>query len=120
MPESMSYAIATQQSHATGNTPKDYGTAEGKREAKRKYDEPGKMKQTADPRHKAKSAAVDLAFWSGFSDELSKIAAAMPKLPPMPKPRAISVPREPHAPESTLDLLRHSHTNPPPLSTTAG
>lgn len=40
MPESEAFAIATQQSHATGHSPKGYGTAEGRRTAKRKYDGP--------------------------------------------------------------------------------
>ncbi len=51
MPEHMAWAIATQQSHATGHTPKGYGTAEGKHEAKAKYDEPKKeYEQTANPK----------------------------------------------------------------------
>jgi hypothetical protein len=49
MPQSMSFAIATQQSHATGKTPKGYGTAEGREEAKEKYTTPGDDKKTADP-----------------------------------------------------------------------
>lgn len=47
MPESMAFGLATQQSHALGKTPKGYGTAKGRREAKKKYDEPGKMRKTA-------------------------------------------------------------------------
>jgi len=42
MDESTSWAIATQQAHKLGKTPKNYGTAEGKREAKVKYDKPRK------------------------------------------------------------------------------
>lgn len=40
MNKSQAFAIATQQSHKMGKTPKGYGTAEGKREAKAKYDKP--------------------------------------------------------------------------------
>lgn len=50
MPESEAFAIATQQSHALGKSPKGYGTAEGRQEAREKYDEPRKhYEQKADP-----------------------------------------------------------------------
>lgn len=50
MPKSMAFALATQQSHALGKSPKDYGTPEGKAEAKKKYDGPKKdYKKTANP-----------------------------------------------------------------------
>jgi hypothetical protein len=42
MSKSMAFGVATQQSHATGKTPKKYGTTEGKREARAKYDAPKK------------------------------------------------------------------------------
>lgn len=42
MSKSQAFAIATQQSHAAGKTPKGYGTKEGKQEAKAKYDKPKK------------------------------------------------------------------------------
>lgn len=78
MPESQAFAIATQQAHAAGKSPKGYGTAEGRREAKKKYDKsPSKYTQTADPGNKAKTAG--LVFLMGFSDELTKIAAVKPK-----------------------------------------
>lgn len=47
MPESEAFAIATQQSHALGKTPKGYGTAKGKRVAKAKYDTPEDDVKTA-------------------------------------------------------------------------
>ena len=40
--KSTAFALATQQSHKLGKTPKGYGTPEGKREAKQKYDKPRK------------------------------------------------------------------------------
>lgn len=49
MPESESWAIATQQAHAVGKSPKGYGTSEGRHEAKEKYQTPGDDKKTADP-----------------------------------------------------------------------
>ncbi len=50
--EQVAFAIANQQAHATGQAPKKwhgrpYGTPEGKREAKEKYDEPSKMQKSA-------------------------------------------------------------------------
>lgn len=51
MDKSQAFAIATQQSHAKGNTPKGYGTSEGKVVAKAKYDKPKKeYKATANPK----------------------------------------------------------------------
>ncbi len=80
MPESESWAIATQQSHATGHTPKGYGTAEGKHEAKKKYDTPGDDEQQAAP--KSKTAGITAPFSSalvgGFCDEMCKIAGLLP------------------------------------------
>ena len=49
MPEGEAWAIATQQSHAVGKSPKEYGTAEGRHEAKSKYKTPNDDKKTADP-----------------------------------------------------------------------
>ncbi len=83
MPESQAFAIATQQSHAVGKSPKGYGTAEGRREAKAKYDTPSDDKKTADPRGVGREFEKDsgkskiarlLPFLDGFIDELTKIA----------------------------------------------
>lgn len=49
MPKSEAFAIATQQSHALGKSPKGYGTAEGKATAKAKFDTPKDDKKTANP-----------------------------------------------------------------------
>jgi len=69
MPESQAWAVATQQSHALGKTPKSYGTSEGRRRAKAKYDTPGDDTKTADPEKTA-----GMIFFAGFSDEMRKIA----------------------------------------------
>ena len=54
MSESQSFAIATQQAHKLGKTPKNYGTAEGKAVAKAKYRLPRKeYRKTADRVKKA-------------------------------------------------------------------
>ena len=73
MAKDTAFAIATQQSHKTGKTPKDYGTSEGKREAKEKYDKPKKeYKKTANP---GDLDTPKLAQWMhGFLDELKKLA----------------------------------------------
>lgn len=61
MPESEAWAIATQQGHSLGKSPKGYGTAEGHRTAKKKYDTP--------------EDDVKTAMEQGFFTELSEIAS---------------------------------------------
>lgn len=80
MPKGEAFAIATQQSHATGHTPKSYGTASGKMKAKKKYHKGGYV-QTADPSSKEKSGGLDLGLLKGFTDEVLKISAVF-----MPRP----------------------------------
>lgn len=65
MPRSEAFAIATQQSHALGKSPKGYGTAEGRHEAKAKYDSPKEYKKTAE---------LEAVKMAAFVDELNKIA----------------------------------------------
>jgi len=43
MDKSQAFAIATQQAYAAGKVPKDFGTEEGKQEAKAKFDKPKKQ-----------------------------------------------------------------------------
>jgi hypothetical protein len=119
MPESEAFAIATQQAHATGHTPKGFGTAKGKAEAKAKYPNGSEYKQTANPSHKSKSSsAYDSALWMGFQDELAKIAAAKPStLTSQPKMTARPVVKEPDLPGSTQDHISSSRTiQPPPVT----
>lgn len=50
MDKSTAFAIATQQSHKLGKSPKGYGTAQGKKDARAKYDKPRKeYKKGANP-----------------------------------------------------------------------
>lgn len=49
MPKSMAFAVATQQSHSLGKSPKGFGTAEGKRTAKAKFDTPKDDQKKANP-----------------------------------------------------------------------
>lgn len=49
MSESEAWAVATQQSHALGKSPKGYGTDEGKRVAKKKYSTPSNDEKIANP-----------------------------------------------------------------------
>jgi hypothetical protein len=59
--KSIAYALATQQAHRTGKSPKGFRTAAGVRTAKRKYDGPkSDYTRTADPK-RSKSAEVELA-----------------------------------------------------------
>lgn len=113
MPESEAFAIATQQAHASGKSPKGYGTAAGRRDANKKYDKPAsKYEKKADP--KTKKASVE-----GFVDELEKIAfgaagvADVTKLTKpnvsMAKPKPISVPRESPPPAPVTNLSTSSN-----------
>ena len=132
MPKSMSFAIATQQAHATGKTPKGYGTPTGKHVAKKKYDSPkSEYKKTADPGHIAKTSGAGLAMWMGFSDELQKIAAAATTVSDVSKsvkpfglkPAKLTskpVVREPEPPAPVLDHLSSSKTIQPPPVTAGG
>lgn len=65
LPESQAFAIATQQAHAAGKSPKGYGTAEGRRVAKEKYDMPKS--------HYQKTAGLSEGALAAFLDELSQI-----------------------------------------------
>lgn len=67
MPEGQAFAIATQQAHATGKSPKGYGTSEGRSTAKAKYTTPKDDKKTANPGGLESSKIA-------FADELLKIA----------------------------------------------
>ena len=49
MPKHMAFAIATQQSHAIGKSPKGYGTSEGRRTAKSKFTTPKDDVKKANP-----------------------------------------------------------------------
>lgn len=49
MPKGEAFAIATQQSHAVGKSPKGYGTSAGRATARAKYPTPGDDKKTANP-----------------------------------------------------------------------
>jgi hypothetical protein len=64
MPKSMAFAVATQQSHALGKSPKSYGTTEGKRIAKRKFDTPKDDVKAANPGHleSPKMASIDTEY----------------------------------------------------------
>ena len=79
MSKSMAFALATQQSHALGKSPKGYGTSEGKAEAKKKYDGPkSDYKKSANPGglkspKMEKGAMLNTVMLGAFSDELDEI-----------------------------------------------
>lgn len=68
MPKSQAFAIATQQSHALGKSPKSYGTKRGRQEAKAKYDTP------KDDVKKANPGGLDSPKLAAMRDELAKQA----------------------------------------------
>jgi len=55
--KSVAYAIATQQAHATGKSPKGFRTSEGVAKAKAKYDDPGHYKKKAAEMTRVNSAS---------------------------------------------------------------
>lgn len=79
MDKSQAFAIATQQSHALGKSPKDYGTSEGKSKAKVKYDKPKQYKKGANPGNlktpklESRKKEAELIF-DAFRDELEYIS----------------------------------------------
>jgi len=62
MPKSEAFAIATQQSHATGHSPKGFGTAEGRAKAKAKFDTPKGDEHRANPGNLTSSKMAAAAF----------------------------------------------------------
>ena len=68
--ERVAYAVATQQAHAKGKSPKRYGTPEGRAEAKDKHEEPEKMQEKA-------------AMWAGYFNESEKLAVSMGAASPL-------------------------------------
>lgn len=68
MDKSKAFAIATQQMHAIGKTPKGYGTSEGKADAKKKYPNKKSYVKTPNPGN------LESPKLAALADELSKIA----------------------------------------------
>jgi hypothetical protein len=85
MPKSEAFAISTQQMHALGKGPKNYGTAEGKATAKAKYDTPKDDKKVSNPgglrSEKMEKKSMNEVMVAALYDELAKIAAMPPPLP---------------------------------------
>lgn len=69
MAESTAWAVATQQSHALGKSPKGYGTEQGRETAKAKYKTPGDDKKTA-------GVSMNSITMAAMADEVAKIAMA--------------------------------------------
>ena len=78
MNKSTAFALATQQAHAVGKSPKGYGTSQGRHDAKAKYDTPKDDKKTANP-GRLESPKMDktaaAVMQSAFFDEMRKIAS---------------------------------------------
>lgn len=79
MDKSQAFAIATQQSHALGKSPKGYGTSKGKSKAKKKYDKPKQYKKGANPGNlktpklESRKKEAELIF-DAFRDELEYLS----------------------------------------------
>ena len=85
MPKSQAFAIATQQSHALGKSPKSWGTEEGREKAKAKYKTPSDDKKTANPGNlKSEKMAMNIneVTRNAFFDELLKIGTVLPPMHP--------------------------------------
>jgi hypothetical protein len=99
MPRSMSFAIATQQSHSLGKSPKGYGTTEGREDAKRKYQTPEDDVKAADPDFIEKRASFFRAISAVtpvVNEELDErtrhiIREELAKMQPAPLPKKPSV-----------------------------
>lgn len=125
MPESESWAIATQQAHATGHTPRSYGTAEGKREAHEKYKTPGDDEQKAAPKSKTAGISVPLssALVGGFCSELTRIMEKRAGLLPAPENALTQL--KTTSPKPTVGLTKNiaAYSQPktaPPISPSQG
>lgn len=77
MSKSKAFAIATQQSHALGKSPKGYGTKEGKKKAKKKYSTPDDDQKTASLRP---TLFLSLPKLGITSEEEHKKIAGMPSM----------------------------------------
>jgi len=88
MKKSTAFAVATQQSHALGKTPKGYGTAKGKQTAKAKYDTPKDDVKAANPGG-LKTPKLKESGWLGDAAESVKRVLTTP-IPGTPEifPRA--------------------------------
>jgi len=83
MPESEAFACATQQAHAVKKSPKDYGTPQGRHEAKQKYDTPKDDAKTADPGGLSKTASFsDISESLGESPDRESVEMDRLKLSP--------------------------------------
>lgn len=102
MDKGEAFAIATQQAHALGKSPKGYGTSEGRAEAHRKY---------RTPQDDQKTASV---MWSAFFSEAEKLGAAIPgfKSFSLPKTQMPLMPKIPGRIGSTRMMSPRPPTTP--------
>jgi uncharacterized membrane protein len=78
MSKSEAFAIATQQAHKLGKTPKGYGTVAGKQEAEAKYDAPkSSYKKTAGIASRAVAALKDKRVQEALLEEAVPAATAV-------------------------------------------
>ncbi len=119
MPESRSFAIATQQAYAAGKAPKKFGASKGRKDAKEKYDSPkSHYIQTAKP----KSAGIDPKMFLEFSKEVGKITKTPNKVtePKTKLPKLTSKQRFSPEAESIDHIGSLKMIPPPPLTMSSG
>lgn len=75
MKKSTAFAISTQQGHALGKNPRGFGSAEGRRTAKKKYDTPKDDVKAANPGDLESPKMASILF-AAFVDELEKIVGS--------------------------------------------
>lgn len=119
MPEGQAFAIATQQAHKLGKTPKGYGTKEGKATARAKYSLPrSEYRKTADRVKKAahmvalqKRANMMMGYPStpgagGAGVGGAPSPAAVPQMKPPPAPPVRPAPSAQGAPPTTMPMAQ--------------
>lgn len=135
--KSIAYAIATQQAHATGKSPKAFRTSSGVREAKQKYDAPKKLYvNTADPKSESTSNRLEKLRKSAEVVEsarylfsvLNKQAAGPPPSIPTPQfptgvakiqPRSVNVSTPAsNKPTTVSNTYSQVHSQPPAVNST--
>lgn len=79
MPKSEAFAIATQQSHALGKSPKSYGTSNGRQVAKSKYRTPEDDVKTASFIDELQKIAWGVDWGGGANEEVLSLGRLLPR-----------------------------------------
>jgi len=116
--KSVAFAVATQQAHAKGQAPKGFGTPQGKREAKAKFDKPKSEYKSL------KTGSLNYDLWRASQDALTRgtlgamqkeaanlTAAGREKIKPknfaLPKQEKYPIHDAPHARNALARVSQH-------------